>query len=85
MAKGESSVTSRAFSTYGNPLEMVTSFRYLGQVILAADDDWLAMVLNLSRVRAVLKRMMVLSREGLELRMSIFFFKSVVQAVLIFS
>ena len=30
-------VTSREFSTYGSPLEMVTSFVYLGRVISSAD------------------------------------------------
>ena len=40
-------VTSREFSAYGRPLEMVTSFRYLGRVILAAENDWPAVVRNL--------------------------------------
>ena len=39
-AEEEREVNVRAFSTYGRPLEMVTSFRYLGQVISAADDNW---------------------------------------------
>ena len=50
---GDRSVTSRAFSAYGHPLEMVTSFRYLKQVISEADDNWLAVVSNLSWVRAM--------------------------------
>ena len=49
----EREVTSRAFSAYWSPLDMVTSFRYLGWVILAADDDWLAMFNNFSRARSV--------------------------------
>ena len=52
-AKEGREVTSRAFSAYGRPLEMVASLRYLGQVILAADDEWLAVVRNLSRERVV--------------------------------
>ena len=64
-AKEEWAVTSREFSTYGCPLEMVTSFQYMGKVILAADDDWPAVVRNLSRARAVWKRItIILSREG---------------------
>ena len=54
-------------------------------MILVADEDWLAVVRNLSRVRAVWKRMKkILSREGEEPRVSRFLFKSVVQAVLLF-
>ena len=64
---------------------MVTSFRCLEQVISEVDNDWPEVVRNLSRVREVRKRMMqILSREGAALRVSGFFFKSVVQVVLIF-
>ena len=81
----EWAVTSRYFSSYGHPIEMVTSFRYLGRVIFAADENWPAVVRNLSRERAVWKIMMrILSREGEQPRVSGFFFKAVVQAVLIF-
>ena len=74
VAEEEQTVTSRAFSAYGHPLEMVASFQYLGQVILAADDNWLEVVRNLSRVRTVWKRMTVISsREGVEPRVSRFF------------
>ena len=84
-AEEEREVNARAFSAYGIPLEMVTSFRYFGQVTLAADDDWPEMVRKLSRTRAVWKRTkIILSREEAELRVSGFFLKAVVQAVLIF-
>ena len=64
---------------------MVSSFRYLGQVILAAYDDWMAVVRNLSRARSVWNRMTInLIREGAEPRLSGFFFKAVAQAVLLF-
>ena len=70
----ERAVTSRAFSAYGHPLEMVTSFRYLGRVILAADNDWLAAVRNLAKVRAMWSRMTrILNREGEEPWVSNFF------------
>ena len=83
-AEEERAVTSRAFSAYGCALEMVTYLRYLGQVILAAYNDWPEVVSNLSRSRAVWKRTTrILSREVVELRLSRFFFKSMVQAVLI--
>ena len=35
----EQAVTYRAFRAYWRPLEMVTSFQYLGRVNLVADDD----------------------------------------------
>ena len=37
-------------------MEMVNYFRYLGQVIFSADDDWLVVVRNLSRSRVVWNR-----------------------------
>ena len=84
-AKEDQVVTSREFSAYGHLLKMVTSFQYLGRVISAADNDWRAVVSNLSRARLVWKRTArILSREGAEPRLSIFFFKAVVQAVLLF-
>ena len=74
-AEEEREVTTRAFSAYGRPMEMVTSFRYLGQVISSAYYDWPAVVSNLFRSRAVWKRMtIILSREGAEPRVSGFFF-----------
>ena len=72
----ERAITSRAFSAYGHPLEMVTSFQYLRRVILAADNYWLAVVQNLEKSRAVWRRMTkILSREGSEPRVSRFIFK----------
>ena len=62
-AEEERAVTSMAFSPYGHPLEMVTSFRYLWRVISAADDDWSVVVRNLEKSWAVWHRMkMTLSR-----------------------
>ena len=46
-AEEEREVTARAFSAYGRPLEMVTSFRYKERVILVADNDWPEVVNNL--------------------------------------
>ena len=36
----------RAFKVYGRPLEMVNSFKYLGRVLTAADDNWPEVVGN---------------------------------------
>ena len=50
-----------------------------------ADDDWLAVAKNFYRKRAVWRRMTrILSREGAAPRVSGFFFKAIVQAVLLF-
>ena len=63
---------------------MVTSFRLLGWVILAADEDWPVVARNLSWPRAVWKEMTrILSRDGAEPQVSGFFFKAVVQTVLL--
>ena len=64
---------------------MVTSSRYLGRVISAADVDWPAVVLNLAQARAVWRRMArILIREGARPRVYIFFLKPVVQLGLLF-
>ena len=68
-----------------DPLEMVTSFKYLGWVVSAADNDWLAVVRNLAKAWAVCQRLTrILRREGVTPRVSGFSFKAVVQSVLIF-
>ena len=52
LAEGDLRESSeRAFEAYREPLENVTTFRYLGQVLIAGDDDWLAVVGNLGRAR----------------------------------
>ena len=84
-AEEEREVTARAFSAYGCPLEMVTSFRYLGRVILEADEDWPEVVTKSYRARAFWRRMTrIFSREEAAPQVSGIFFKAVVQAVLLF-
>ena len=39
----------RAFQDCGRTLETVTSFKYLGQVLTAADDNWMEVVGNLRK------------------------------------
>ena len=43
--------TERAFDAYGAPLEILTVFKYLVQVMTAGDDDWSALVGNLQSSR----------------------------------
>ena len=78
-------VASREFISYGCPLEMVPSFKYLGRVLLAANYDWPAVIQNLAKVRTVWRRMSrILIREGARPLVSGFFFKVAVQSVLLF-
>ena len=84
MAEEEIGFTARAFSAYGPPLEMVTSFKYLGWVILATDNDWPEVVRNLERAKKLWRRMLhILSKEGATHWVSGLFFKGLKQAVLI--
>ena len=41
----------RDFQAYGEPLENVTAFGYLGRVTTLFDDDWPAVVGNLQKER----------------------------------
>ena len=43
-------ITDRAFEDYGEPLENVTVFKYLGRLMTAGDDDWPAVVGNFGKV-----------------------------------
>ena len=78
-------MTSRVFSAYGPPIDIVTSFEYLGRVILAVQDDWLAVIQKLAKAWMVWRRMSsILSGEGERPWVSRFFFKAVIQSVFIF-
>ena len=35
---------------YGSPLSTVSSYKYLGSMIMAPNDDWVAVILNLGEV-----------------------------------
>ena len=84
-AEEEREVTVRALSAYRCYLDMVTSFRYLGWVISVEYNYWPAVVRNLSRARFVWKRMTrILIRVGGVPKVSGFFFKYLVQVVLLF-
>ena len=64
---------------------MVTSFKYLGRVLLVADYEWLTVVRNVVKARTVWWRMSkILSRKVVRQRISRFFFKSIIQSVLLF-
>ena len=56
--------TERAFEAYDAPLEIVTAFDYLGQVMTAVVDDWPAVISNLQKTRKSFERLLrILSHE----------------------
>ena len=64
---------------------MVPSFKYLGIVILAADDDCLAVIQNLTKAQAVWVRMTrILIRGGSRPQIFVFLFKAIAHSVLLF-
>ena len=72
-------------TAYGNPLDPITSFKYLWRFLLALYNNWPAMVRNLRRVRQkweILSR--VLGREGADARNMGRIYVAVVQVVLLY-
>ena len=63
--------SERAFQAYGEPLVNVTTFRYLGRVMTAGDDDWPAVIGNLQKARKSWGRLLrILIRERADLKVS---------------
>ena len=61
------------------------AFKYLGRVLTAGKDDWLAVVGNLGKARRSWGRLSwVLGREGADPKVSRTFYTVVAQAVLLF-
>ena len=78
-------ITERAFEAYGEQLELVPRFTYLGRVMTAGDDDWPSVAGNLAKARRNWGRLQrILGRKGATARISGDFFKAVVQQVLLF-
>ena len=66
-------------------MEVGTEFRYLGRILTATDDDWLAVAGNIQKVRRSLGRMVkVLGREWADLKVSRTFYIAVTQRVILF-
>ena len=64
---------------------MICSFRYLGRLLKAADDDWLAVVGTDGKTWKSWERLSrILSWEGADPKVSGSFYKAVAQAVLLF-
>ena len=43
----------RAFQDYSKPIKTVTSFKYLGRIITASENNYLAVVGNLRKARYI--------------------------------
>ena len=44
-------ITERALEAYGKPLEIVSTFKYLGRVMTAGDGNWPSVAGNLAKAR----------------------------------
>ena len=68
-------ITEIAFEVYGKQLNTVPSFKYLGRILTAGDDDWPAVAGNLGKARKSWGRLKrILRREGAGKRVSGGFF-----------
>ena len=77
--------SERGFEAYGEPLENVTVFRYLGQVLTAGYIEWLAVLGNHGMARKSWGRISrILNLEGSDPKLSGHFYKLVSQALLLF-
>ena len=77
--------TERAFQAYGLPLNLVSSFKYLGRILTALKDKRTAVMGSLCKLRKKWARLSrILGREGANVRVPVTFFKVVVQVVLLF-
>ena len=77
--------SERAFKAYGEPMEAVSDFRYLGRLLTATDDDWLAVAGNIKKARRSWGRLAkLLGREGADHKVPRTFYIAVTQAVLLF-
>ena len=73
----------RDFEAYGERLKNKTAFRYLGRVLMAGYDDWLAVVRNLGKLRKSWGRLSrIFSREGADPKVSGHFYRAMSQTVL---
>ena len=77
--------TSAAFQSYGMPAEALDSFKYLGRVLTASNNDWLAVLSNLRKDRWKWERFYrIWGQDGADAWTSGTFYKSVIEATLFF-
>ena len=84
MAEDLREITARTFQAYVISPKLVTSLKYLGNIMTASDDDWPELLRNLNNSRKSLDPLStILRKEGENPRVLGKFFKAVVQAVII--
>ena len=77
--------TEMAFEVYGQQIQSVPWFTYLGRLMTAGDDDWPSVAENLVKARKSWGRMQgIMRRGGATTRISGNLFKAAVQQVLLF-
>ena len=60
-----------AFRAYGQPLETVTSFKYLGNLLTVTKYDWTEVIVDLQKARKIWSCLyIILGREGADPRTS---------------
>jgi hypothetical protein len=67
------------------PIEMVTTFKYLGRILTSRDNDWEAAYWHMKKAKqrwATISR--VLACESASPRVSALFYKAVIQTVLLY-
>ena len=80
-----SKISGRAFEAYGEQIQNVSKFRYLGRVLTAGDGDWLEVVDNLGKARKSWGRISrIMIREGANPKVLGNFYKTVALSVLLF-
>ena len=70
----------------GTPLQMVTTFKYLGCIMTANISNWPALFTNLQKARKKPTTLAcILTKTGLPPRLASLFYKAVAQAILLYS
>ena len=75
----------RVFKIGDQPVERVSYFKYLGRILTQDDRDWTAIAANIRKARqrwGMVAR--ILSREGATTKTMGYFYKSIVQSVLLY-
>ena len=74
-----------AFTADWIPLAQITSFKYIGRIITAVDDEWPAVVRNLRKERRKLLQLTrMLSREGVDAWTSVHIFLALFQSLMLY-
>jgi hypothetical protein len=83
--KANKEATKVTFKVKGQPIENVAEFKYLGRIISNNDSDWAAVRANIRKARKRWAQVaQILSREGATTSTMAYFYKAVVQAVLLY-